>query len=65
MPHQNRVSFFLGANSPDGFYSLFEELTDCDAVRDVYIIKGSAGSGKSSFMRKIAERLVRSGAGVE
>ena len=40
MPHQNRVSFFLGANSPDGFYSLFEELTDCDAVRDVYIIKG-------------------------
>ena len=65
MPHQNRVSFFLGANSPDGFYSLFEELTDCEAVRDVYIIKGSAGSGKSSFMRKIAERLVRSGAGVE
>ena len=49
--------FFLGANSKDGFYSLYQHLIDLQSAQAVYIIKGSPGCGKSSFMRKIEERL--------
>ena len=50
----NKKRFFLAANSPSGFVSFFDELynpyKDCHA----YIIKGGPGTGKSSFMKKIA-----------
>ena len=45
--------YFLGANSPSGFYSLYDELIDRSTARAVYILKGGAGCGKSSFMRRI------------
>lgn len=45
---------FLGANTPRGFVSLFDELYnpyhDCSA----FIIKGGPGTGKSTFMKKLA-----------
>ena len=48
-------SFFLGANSADGFYSLYGEF--CRGERDyLSVIKGGPGTGKSSFMRKIGRR---------
>ena len=44
---------FLGANSPRGFVSLFEELynpyLDCRA----FVIKGGPGTGKSTLIRCI------------
>ncbi len=49
-------SFFLGANSGNGFYSLYDELTDLNDTKSVYILKGGPGSGKSSFMRRIMKR---------
>lgn len=56
--------FFLGANSPEGFYSLYDGFTDPAAER-LFIIKSGPGSGKSTFMRLIAEENVRNGGGVE
>ncbi len=49
--------FFLGANSKHGFYSLYDNLINLEKARCVYIIKGSPGCGKSSFMRKIKDKL--------
>ena len=46
--------FFLGANTPQGFYSLYDELYNDTGM--LYILKGGAGCGKSSFMRTVAEQ---------
>lgn len=48
------TSFFLGANTPIGFYSLFGELYNPHDDWNMYIIKGGPGTGKSSLMKKIA-----------
>ncbi|MBQ7637737.1 MAG: hypothetical protein IJS90_02400 [Clostridia bacterium] len=48
------VSFFLGASTPGGFYSLFDELGSAENGWYTYIIKGGPGTGKSTLMKKIA-----------
>ena len=48
------VSFFLGANTPGGFYSLFDELYDPAEGWRLYIVKGGPGTGKSTLLKKIA-----------
>lgn len=50
----NSVNFFLGANTPDGFYSLFNELYNPYTDWNMYIIKGGPGTGKSTLMKSIA-----------
>lgn len=47
------IQYFLGANTPNGFYSLYDELIDRETARSVYILKGGPGCGKSSFLRRI------------
>lgn len=51
---KNGVDFFMGANTPDGFYSLYSELQiPREGIRR-YLIKGGAGTGKSSLMKRVA-----------
>lgn len=57
--------FFLGANTPSGFYSLYDSFVDTAAKDTLYIIKGGPGCGKSSFMKRIASEAVRAGKSVE
>ncbi len=48
------MEYFAGANTRNGFVSIFEE-----RFRDIgrlYILKGSSGCGKSTFMRKAMMR---------
>ena len=45
-------SFFLGANTPEGFYSLFGELKGFD----LHVIKGSCGSGKSTLLKTVIDK---------
>ena len=47
------ISFFLGANTYRGFYSLYEEYLKSCKGDSVWILKGGAGCGKSSFMRTV------------
>jgi len=47
--------FFLGANSKNGFTSFYSTLSE--EVEKLYIIKGSPGGGKSTFMRRVQSRL--------
>ena len=51
--------YFLGANSANGFYSMFSENYAPDWT--AYIIKGGAGTGKSSLMRRFAEKATSKG----
>lgn len=49
--------FFLGANTPNGFYSLYDQLMTKDSHDFVFVLKGSPGCGKSSLMRYVADSL--------
>ncbi len=55
------VQYFLGANAPGGFYSLYHELLPTDQAKAIYILKGGAGCGKSSLMRRVARHAEAAG----
>lgn len=48
-----QVQYFLGANSAKGFHSFYDELFRDPRIRQVWIIKGGPGNGKSTFMRAL------------
>jgi len=56
-----RIQYFLGANAPGGFCSLYPELLPPDAARAIYILKGGPGCGKSTLMKRVADRLEEAG----
>ena len=57
----NDLTFFLGANTYQGFYSLYEEYLLTRQDSKVWILKGGAGCGKSGFMRTVADRVSAEG----
>lgn len=56
-----QIQYFLGANTPAGFYSLYDHLIDLETAQAVYILKGGPGCGKSSLMRRIARHAQAAG----
>ena len=48
------LSIFLGANTGRGFRSLYDETIDSLDPERLYILKGGAGCGKSSLMKRVA-----------
>ena len=65
MEQTNTARFFLGANAKTGFSSLYDSFPDGAAGDFLWIIKGGPGSGKSSFMKRIAAAAAQSGQRVE
>ena len=61
MSNNNTYRDFLGANSANGFFSLYDYLIDLETANEVYIIKSGPGSGKSSFMRRVTKPLSDAG----
>ncbi|MGN1004589.1 MAG: hypothetical protein ACI4O5_07090 [Oscillospiraceae bacterium] len=59
------IRYFLGANSPQGFYSLYDQLIDPAQAQAIYILKGGPGCGKSSLMHRVAQRAEDAGESVE
>lgn len=55
------VQYFLGGNTPAGFYSLYHQLSDPAGMRALYIIKGGPGSGKSTLMRRVERHAQAAG----
>lgn len=55
----------MGSNSAYGFFSCYEHLASPDTGDFLWVIKGGAGCGKSTFMKKIAAEAVRQGFQVE
>jgi molybdopterin-guanine dinucleotide biosynthesis protein len=55
---------FPGANTPQGFYSLYDHIARIDANK-IFVIKGGPGVGKSTFMKRLADDLLQRGYDVE
>lgn len=53
MIDHTQIQYFLGANTPQGFYSLYGKLLPNETAKGIYILKGGAGCGKSTLMRQI------------
>ncbi len=58
LPH---IEYFLGANAPTGFYSLYPQLLPPEEARAIYILKGGPGCGKSTLMRRVGARMEEEG----
>lgn len=56
---------FLGANTPQGFVSFFDELYNPYENCSAYIIKGGPGTGKSTLMKAIASECETRGFATE
>ena len=48
-------AYFVASNSADGFFCHYSECFDNVCVRRVFAIKGGPGTGKSHFLRTVAE----------
>ena len=44
-----KVTFFLGANTPSGFYSLYDQMLPTAGARRIYLLEGGAGSWRESM----------------
>ena len=58
------MNTFLAANTCSGFYSLFSQMTE-KTDHNILLIKGGPGTGKSSLMKRFAERAQSKGMTVE
>lgn len=65
MQTQDKAVYFLGANTPLGFYSFYDEWIDESRAAALYILKGGPGCGKSTLMKRIGEKLEAEGQSVE
>ena len=65
MSTEPQVRYFLGANSPGGFYSLYDQLIDPAEADAVFILKGGPGCGKSTLMKRVAAAAEERGLQVE
>lgn len=54
-------TYFLTANSADGFINGFKSAYDLSDGWRVFLIKGGPGTGKSTFMKKMAALLLNNG----
>lgn len=57
--------YFLGANGPDGFVSLYHEFCTPESGNFLWILKGGPGCGKSTFMKEIGKAAENAGLDVE
>ncbi len=62
---QRKICYYLGANSPSGFYSLYHQLIDPAQAEYIVILTGGPGCGKSSLMRRVGKAMEEKGLTVE
>ncbi len=53
--------YFPGSNTPAGFYSYYDYILKSREASRIIVLKGGPGTGKSSFMRRVAARLAELG----
>ena len=62
---KENFSSFLGANTPHGFVSFFDELYNPYEKSRALIIKGGPGTGKSTLMKAVQKKAEEKGYGTE
>ena len=58
-------AYFAAVNSGAGFISFFEEIFYAPQISRRYVIKGGPGTGKSSFLRRVAKSAESCGRSVK
>ncbi|WP_026105189.1 PRK06851 family protein [Halalkalibacterium ligniniphilum] len=56
-------NYYAGGNTAKGFYSLYNSALE--GLERLFILKGGPGTGKSSLMKAVGERMVRKGLDIE
>lgn len=54
-------AYFSASNSEKGFFSYYKECFDASRVKRLFAIKGGPGTGKSRFMRDVADYALSRG----
>ena len=65
MEAEAKICYYLGANAPTGFYSLYDQMLDPEGARDIRILKGGPGCGKSTLMKQVGGAMEARGHRVE
>lgn len=58
-------AYFSASNSEKGFFSYYKECFDASRIKRLFAVKGGPGTGKSRFMRDVAEDAKARGFAVE
>ena len=58
-------NFFPGGNTPKGFYSYYQYIAGQKESEQIICIKGGPGTGKSTFMKSVAEHFLNKGEDVD
>lgn len=59
------TAYFAGANTADGFRGLYGDIADERKLERVCVIKGGAGTGKSTMIRRAADAAAKEGFAAE
>lgn len=59
------TTYFLGANTPEGFQSRYDTLFHDSRIQELIILKGGPGCGKSTLMRTLSAAAASKGCAVE
>lgn len=60
-----KTQYFLGANTPEGFHSLYSQLLPTEEAKAIYILKGGPGCGKSTLLTQLATEAQARGYQIE
>lgn len=57
--------YFPGNNTPEGFFSYYGYILGQREADKIVCIKGGPGTGKSTFMKKVGEKLIDAGESID
>lgn len=57
--------YFPGNNTPEGFFSYYGYILDQREADKIICIKGGPGTGKSTFLKKIGDKLAAAGESID
>ncbi len=58
---QSLNHYFPGGNTPEGFFSFYHKILSSATTGSLAVIKGGPGTGKSTFMKRVANALEQLG----
>lgn len=59
--HSKFAEAFIGANTAHGFKGMTNSIISEESMKRIYVIKGAAGTGKSTLLKKIYNTATRNG----
>lgn len=57
--------YFPGNNTPNGYFSFFDQVLPWHEAQKIFIIKGGPGAGKSTLFKKLSRELIKQDIDIE